>query len=305
MPTCLITIKPSPTDHLLLEDYLILFKEWLHKYKHACRYSWSIEKDDTIDRHLHCYLEHNEKKGSGKIADQLKTTIFKNFIKTLPHTTIADVMINVVNSEDPKQHLGYVSKDHTIRHESDIADEEIISAIKYYFTTEKYKARMLEQAGSTPWKHVTSRTFHPMVEEYLKKNPELSLADTGEIILSMKSNFYTFQLPIRDNEKFFKEMKLSHNVVDDAVKHSAKLEAIGIITDADVYYVEDIKYLLQVLFDSENKLSQGSTLYENTCHNKKILAIATKYQGLFDPHPCGEKSYGGLIHHPTKLKKNK
>lgn len=288
MPTCLITIRPSQNDHALLEDYLILFKTWLQNYKYVSRYSWSIEEDQTINRHLHCYLEHTENKGSGKIKSQLKTTIFKGFIKNLPHTTIADVMINVTNSEDPKNHLGYANKDHTHRHESTISDEEIIAALKYYYTTEKYKTRILEKANSSNWKHVTSRNFHVQVEDYLKKNPELSLEDTGELILSMKSDFYTFQLPIRDNEKFFKELKLSYKVANQAEKNSAAHEAIGQTENPEMYFIEDIKTLLCHVWKTENQ--------EVTKKDSEIMHLLKKHQYLFD-ELC-DVNYQGLCKTP-------
>lgn len=274
MPNCLITIRPGTNDYIILEDYLILFKTWLQKYRYVSQYSWSIEEDQTINRHLHCYLEHSETKGSGKIKEQLKTTIFKNLIKSLPETTIADVMINVINADDPKYSLGYANKDHTHRHESTISDEDIISALKYYYTTEKYKTRQLEKANSSNWKHVTTRTFHVMVEDYLKKNPELSLTESSVLILSMKSNFYTFQLPVRDIERFLKEMKLSYNVATHTEKTSASLEAVGQNVQECFYHIEDIKMLLIFVW---NNFDQRKLV-----NNTEIMLQLKKHQYLFD-----------------------
>ncbi len=300
MPTCLITIRPSTNDYILLEDYLILFKTWLEKYKYMSRYSWSIEKDDTIKRHLHCYLEHSENKGCGKIKEQLKTTIFKSFIKTLPHTTIADVMINVINADDTKYYLGYANKDHTKRHDSTVSDEEIISSLKYYYMTEKYKSRVLEEANSSNWKHVTSRTFHVMVEDYLKKNPELSLRESSILILSMKSNFYTFQLPVRDMERFLKEMKLSHNVATHTEKYSASLEAVGQGLSECFYHIDDIKYLLKFVWNNVDQLKLVKI--------PELMNKLKKHQYLFDENPDGQfpqnsdKKYEGLCCTPPSEK---
>ncbi len=303
MPICLITIRPSQNDHMLLEDYLILFKSWLQTYKYVECYSWSIEEDNTINRHLHCYLEHSENKGCGKIKEQLKTTIFKTFIKTLPHTTIADIMINVVNSVDPKAHLGYASKDHTCRHEATVSDEDIISALKYYYTTEKYKTRILEKAGSSNWKHVTSRNFHVIVEDYLKKNPELSLEDSHELILSMKSNFYTFQLPIRDNDKFFKELKLSHKLATREEKNQASMEAIS-PDFVDEQNTADIKKLLEFIWKNTRLCGACCVLQESALKQNDIMYIFKKHQHLFDndvaswPGNHPETEYIGLCETP-------
>ncbi len=304
MPNCLITIRPSQNDYVLLEDYIILFKSWLEKYKHVSRYAWSVEEDQTINRHLHCYLEHSENKGSGKIKEQLKTTIFKTFIKSLPHTTIADIMINVINAEDPKYYLGYASKDHTCRHESTIPDDEIISSLKYYYTTEKYKTRVLEKAKSN-WKHVTSRNFHVCVEDYLQKNPELSLEDSHELILSMKSNFHTFQLPIRDNDKFFKELKLSYGVATQSEKYSASLEAQGQTEELDTCNIEDIKQLLHFIWTNTRLCGACCVLQELALKQNKIMHIFKKHQHLFDLPWLGDKSkaetkYEGLCITPKK-----
>lgn len=291
MPNCLITIRPHQNDYALLEDYLILFKAWLEKYKYVDRYSWSIEEDSTINRHLHCYLEHSENKGSGKIKEQLKTTIFKAFIKNLSDTeTKADIMINVINADDTKYYLGYANKDHTIRHESMIPDEEIISALKYYFISEKYETRMLEKAKSGNWKHVTSRNFHVTVEDYLQKHPELSLEDSHELLLSMKSNFYTFQLPIRDNDKFFKELKLSHQVATKSEKQSASMEAIGQLEDPMYAENEDIKKLLEFVWQNSQ---------EKALENNAVMSIFKKHQYLFDDLNC-ETKYEGLCITPKK-----
>ncbi len=289
MPTCLITIRPSQNDHALLEDYLILFKSWLQKYKYVCRYSWSIEEDNTINRHLHCYLEHSENKGSGKIKDQLKTTIFKTFIKSLPHTTIADIMINVINAEDTKYYLGYASKDHTSRRESTVPDEEIISSLKYYYTTEKYKTRALEKANSSNWKHITSRNFHTSVEDYLRKNSNLSLKESEVLILSMKTNFYTFQLPARDIERFFKELKLSHQVATQSESYSASQEAIGQTETPDMYNIEDIKQLLTFVWSS----AQEEAIKDNA-----IMSLFKRHQDLFDDETHVPTKYMGLCHTP-------
>lgn len=273
MPSCLITIRPSQNDHMLLEDYLILFKTWLETYKHVERYSWSIEEDQTINRHLHCYLEHSENKGCGKIKSQLKTTIFKDFIKSLPHTTIADIMINVINADDAKYYLGYSSKDHTSRHESTVSDEEIISSLKYYYATEKYKTRELEKAGSSNWKHITSRNFHSSVEDYLKKNSDFSLLESELLILSMKSNFYTFQLPVRDMGRFIKELKLSNNVASQYDKRSAMAEAQGQSDSPDSYLEDDLRSLLKWIWD---------TVQGEARNNKTIMRILRKNENLFD-----------------------
>jgi hypothetical protein len=257
----IITLKCHQNDQQLFEDYLVLVTNWLSENKNnknLTRYAWSIEKDGTIDRHLHLFITTRKgflaKEEADKLRRELTTKSFKSIQINLNQSkTIIKHALDIKKiSKTPQKVLGYIHKDNCARTERyNITDQEVLDAIKFYFTTERLDKTL---PLVSDWKHVTNKNFHAIVEDYIKNKPELSLKDCDLIKLRMVKDRHTFQLPAKDQERYFKELRIAHAKATQNDEISCSQEAYG---QEKIYddHLEDevvdlIKYLVTLKEDN-------------------------------------------------------
>lgn len=108
---------------------------------------------------------------------------------------------------------------------------------------EKMKEVNEKQEQDDEWIHVTSDNFHAIVTEYVKEN-NLDLNDSGSIKLAMVKDKYSFQLNVKDEGIYFKELSLNNElenpVVSEVVEEVEDVEDSGETTE-ELSDVEDDK----------------------------------------------------------------
>jgi len=251
MSQYLITLRCHQNDTQLFEDYMILIKGWLKN--EIKRYSWSIEFDETINRHLHLLVE-GDYRDSDKVRRRLSTKEFKSIqIKLKQSKTIISNALDVKKiKEMPQKALGYTQKWSCRRRDHlGFTDQEIVDAVEFYYTTAR-----LEKAQdiTDDWKHVTNKNFHAVVEDFVKKDKEIeSFKDSDLIKLKMVKAKHTFQLNNKDQERYFKELRIAHNNASCTDEFSCSQEAYGHDKTYDRYMEDDIKDLLSYIKSLKDK----------------------------------------------------
>lgn len=245
----LITLRCHQNDHNLFEEYIILIKDWLEGVE---KYSYSIELDDTINRHLHLFINHDAR-DSDKLRREFTSKGFKKInIKTKSSKTILSNALKIDKvTKTRKKALGYVNKFNSRRRDhKGYTDQEILDAVEFYYTTER-----IEKSEETvsDWKHVTNKNFHASVEDYIKNNPELLLKDSDLIKIRMVKDKYTFQLNVKDQERYFKELRIAHEQCSEQDIHSCSQEAYGQDKTYDRYMEDDIRDLLKYIKSLKDK----------------------------------------------------
>ena len=262
-----IDLRAQSLDINFFEDYFVLFKEHLNSFS---KYSYSIEDDETIDRHLHAYIECDLKR-SEDVLRSLTRNQFKPLMKTmvnLTQTTEKNFFhIEAVN-KTPLKALGYTQKFNTKRKgHKGYTDDDIIKALEYYYTTEKYdKKHILDK---TDWRKVNSRNFHSIVEEYATKN-DLNISDQSIVERMVKDKFTFIDLPVKTIGRGFRELRIAHedSVEEDLIQ--CKSEYHG-LQDEDSKYINDIKDLSLLL----NTLCKDGKLKPEDIpqHHKEICSL--------------------------------
>lgn len=244
MSQFLITLRCHPNDTQLFEDYMILIKNWLNEVQ---KYSYSIEWDDTINRHLHLIIQADFR-DADKVRRRLTTKEFKTIqINLNKSKTILKTALRIDKVKElPLKALGYTQKWHCRRRgHFGYTDQEIVDAVEFYYTTSRLEK---QQDVTQDWTHVTNKNFHAIVEDFVKKDETInSFKDSDLIKFKMVQSKHTFQLNARDQERYFKELRIAHEDASLADEASCSQEAYGCDKTFDAYIVEDIKDLFKYI----------------------------------------------------------
>lgn len=262
----ILTLRCHPNDTQLFEDYFILIKNWLQT--EIKKYSYSIEMDGTLNRHLHLYI-HHDFRDADKVKRRITTKEFKSIQIILKQSkTILATALKVDKvTKTPKKALGYTQKWNCERREyKGYTDQEILDAVEFYYTSERIEK---SEVINNDWTHVTNKNFHATVEDYAKKN-KLPLKDSDLIKIRMVKDKHTFQLPSKDQERYFKEIRIANCVHSQADEYSCSQEAYAIDKNYDGYMEEEIRDLLKYI----------KTLKDNNIELNippRVFAINQKY----------------------------
>lgn len=264
-----ITLNLHPNDCRLFEDWWTLIHHWLKT--EVEKYSWAIEGDDTVGRHLHAVIETGMR-DADKIFRRLTTLEFKSILINLKKSksilAIALLCENV--NKTPQKALGYTQKWHCKRRgHQGFTDQEILDAVEYY-----YAVTRLEKAQdvSKDWIHVTSKNFHCIVEDYVAKNPSLDIKESGLVKLHMVKAGHSFMsIPLYQLEIGFKELRIKHKAILPEDEHTSSNEAYGMKKDYDSYMEDDIKALISYI----------QVTNQTGCTPDPLSNIYHKYQHLF------------------------
>lgn len=268
MSEFLITLRCHPNDTQLFEDYMILIKNWLNEVE---KYSYSIEWDDTINRHLHLMIKADYR-DADKVRRRLTTKEFKSIqINLNKSKTILKSALRIDKVKElPQKALGYTQKWHCLRRgHSGYTDQEIVDAVEFYYTTARLEK---QQDVSQDWIHVTNKNFHAIVEDFVKKDEDIkSFKDSDLIKLKMVKSKHTFQLNNKDQERYFKELRIAHQDCSQHDEASCSQEAYGCDKTFDAYMVDDIKDLFKYILST---VDNGKDIPNN------IYTMYKKYEYL-------------------------
>lgn len=208
------TFRAHVSETSLFEDFFALMKPFIKSHS---KYAYAIERDNTLDRHLHILVTHptyTEKKQFRQKLNANRFKQFKEYIKEGFQTNgyAFDTQLVGDTEEDIMTILGYIYKEETcIRRDNlGFSSDYILDSCKLYYTSEKIKHKM----RSNDWKYVTSKNSHAMLEDFIT-NSEYEYKDLykkrRQIMWNMRHKGISFQ-QIKDDT-------LKTTIQDLEIKH--------------------------------------------------------------------------------------
>lgn len=243
-----ITFRAHVSQPQVFEDFMSVFLPYISS--NFSIYTYSIEKDDSPDRHLHMAVAVDEKiYDTQKFKQKIEAKWLKEFNKrlSLGPTDIKHAYVLKFN-EDPDDEtkkikmnqlehkmkiIGYIHKE--INRRTDIcglSQSLITKCCDFYFAN-----RRMENKVDNDWKLLTTKNIHVKIEEYCKT--------TGQDVLSpilfheMRKNKYTFvQLSNKQRKMALAEVAISQG--KDSYKIRAESEGEDSTTERDFFSPDEI-----------------------------------------------------------------
>jgi hypothetical protein len=169
-----ITFRAHVSEPQLFEDFISYFLPYISmKFPF---YIYSIEKDDTPDRHIHILLQHYETEKQ-KLKQKIEAKWYKDFNKSIKDKQ-TDLKCAIkygkgpdgedfgftMKIEDKMKCIGYIFKDITRRNKTSGLSQSLITACcDFYFAN-----RRIKNATDNDWKILTTKNIHVKIEEYCK-----------------------------------------------------------------------------------------------------------------------------------------
>lgn len=231
-----ITFRAHVCETQVFEDFINIFLPVLTTFNH---YAYSIEEDNSPNRHIHAIFNlTSAMKDRSKIDQKFNNKFMKDFKKSLGikqtkwdacycSEMVKDTM------EDFLKVLGYCIKDDNVtrRHIKNIPTNFLTQGIKFHVST----ARNEDDAVKNDIKIITSKNFHVSCEQFAKKN-NMTVHD-WELIPKMTHQRHSFQISARDLKKYDAELKFMNSEYD------IKSEHLKQILDFQNYTKEDLSDL--------------------------------------------------------------
>ena len=175
MPFYLFTFRPQITEQELFENFITIF---IPELKKLTKYSYSIEEDTTLQKHIHVVAESKAKDLSA-FKQIFNKKIFKDFKSTLKlkQTNEKGFDDQKIRDEDFLKVLGYVNKEtQCLRREYNFTNEEILKAVDYYYTSKHIDK---SQKSNRDWTILSTKNAHVIIEKYIEDN-EIDILDYQE-----------------------------------------------------------------------------------------------------------------------------
>lgn len=242
MPLFLITARCHVLDVNLFEQFLVVLHPWLLDH---VKYAYSVEEDDTINRHIHFVVEDNAKDRDA-LSRKFTTKTFKPFKEHLSSTnTIWDTFLNIQvikkAKEDVLKSLGYCLKDNTKRRGSKgFSEPFILEATKYYFVTKHMDKSILKRDEIL----ITSKNIFAHVKDFVKSN-NLSITDPSIQYLMTQQNYSFLNINPKQIKRAFTEMAIMLGDTDPELKSIIFYEQQGIENQLHHDLDNHVKHLLE------------------------------------------------------------
>lgn len=275
MPFYLLTFRPQPSEFTLLDTFYTIVKPQLQDNPNVLRYAIVVEKDGTIDRHCHTFVEFKETKSKGNQLTQFyNKKVFNDFREMFKNTlTKAHCAFDNKKVKDTKEDflhtLGYVLKEvECIRREYTFSEEDCVEAIEYYYQHKKIdKSKPVE----TDLKIMTSKNIHVNILDYCKKH-DMRPRDRELVQLSMTKAGYMFsQVNVKNT---FQEIDVHMNPDDYEDKVPEELQTYSELADG-IKHLQGILELYEKCFTKLEHLTAPSNS-NLTVSSKTVYDIVTK-----------------------------
>jgi hypothetical protein len=208
MPFYLFTFRPQITEQDLFENFLTIF---IPEIKKLTKYSYSVEDDSTLQKHIHVVAESKAKDLSA-FKQIFNKKIFKDFKSSLKtkQTNEHGFDDKKINQEDFLKVLGYVNKEtQCLRREYNFTNEEILKAVDYYYTSKHIDK---SQKGNRDWTILSTKNSHVIIEKYIEDN-EIDILDYQECEITkikMIEDRYSFNnISDKQLSKIFSEIHIA------------------------------------------------------------------------------------------------
>lgn len=210
-----ITFRAHVSEPTLFEDFLIIFLPILNTFTH---YVYSIEKDNSPDRHIHCLFNlTTAMKDRSKIDQKFNNKFMKDFKKSLglkqtdwSHAYQSKIVENSL--EDFLKVLGYCIKDDDVtrRRVQNIPTNYLTQGIKFHVST----ARIEKTHHGNDWKAVKPQNVHALVEHFSKEN-DIDVTETALIPAMVKAKHTFVQISSPQLKLALTELKYAKTQDED------------------------------------------------------------------------------------------
>lgn len=231
-----ITFRAHESEPQVFEDFLTIFLPILHTTNF---YAYTIEEDNTPDKHIHAFFALNSKQiDKSKIDQKFNTKLMKEFKNSIKlkqtqwqHAYDSKLVGNTY--EDVMKTLGYTMKQiDTDRRRSvqNISDEVLTQALDFYRSTARIKNSCLKN----DWKQINAKNFHILCEHFAKQN-NMTVHDY-ELIAKMTHARHTFNIPDKMLKKHLAELKFANKDYDPESSEFRQINNFQIPDDQDDWH---------------------------------------------------------------------
>lgn len=259
------TFRPHPNDLQLFEDYLTLFLPWLATQEKSC---YSIEKDNTLARHIHAVIYgYRDKEKFLNSATSFKFKPYKEFIKKEGSSTDAawDTKTIKDSTEDIMKTIGYTMKDPSSSRNgyTGFSDPYITECVQYYYANKRLEA----SKPSYDYKIINDKNFYRYVEEFITEN-NIDINDK-HLFIEMAKQGQMIQVPDKKVKLYLAQTAIKLGIATNrnlnVVKHYNTQSHI----DEDEYTISQL----------ESKLDQAQCIiqaYRKQCNTPTYQNVNNK-----------------------------
>lgn len=266
-----ITFRAHVSEPQLFEDYLNLFLPILTTFNH---YAYSIEEDNTPNRHIHAIFNlTSAMKDKSKIDQKFTNKYVKEFKKSLgikqtDWTHAYDSKLVENTKEDFLKILGYCIKDDNVtrRRVKNIPTNFLTQGIKFHVST----ARIESCRHKNDWKAIKPQNIHVFLEDFCEKN-NIDVNDTGLIPMMVKSKHTFNQITSKQLKLSIAELKYQKNDNEEE-----NLENLLVIQN----HVNDANPTIDELLEENVRLKEKLENYES----EKIQQMNLKISDMRETH---------------------
>lgn len=262
-----LTARAHVSETQVFEDYLKILLPFITNRQ---EYHYSIEKDDTCDRHIHVLLDDNAKDVNAFMR-KLNTKHFKLFWDHLKDKVSVKEQLTftkIIKDDEVKKTIGYIFKDVNSRQGSSKFEDKkyIQECVELYWTVERLIARK-KKSNIKDVILMTSKNFYSKVQEFC--NTSGIRYDDESLLYSMKQAGYGFiNLTRRQKEEGFRELRILY----DQEKTEDKLNVRGEMYENTDHEKEELmEELLTLLYAEDNLQTNLLNLRSKyACYSHKI-----------------------------------
>ena len=218
MPNYFLTFRGHPSEPQVMEDFLTIFLKTIQK---KSRYAWSIEWDDTPQKHIHVLLCNvNDISKIKQLFNTKMYKMFQTYLKDKETNWLSDkdnqgfFHYLTINDNDPKNteyYLGYTNKhNNRRRYQKEFTQQEITDAVKHY--------HMIQQLDESKPKiknnitMITNKNIYQNIISFVEdpKN-ETSYDDRYLKYKTIKAGYFYSQVSDKTEAKVFQELRIMNN----------------------------------------------------------------------------------------------
>jgi len=286
MPNFFLTFRAHPSEPQVFEDFLILLFKDIQK---KSRYAWSIEWDQTPQRHIHVLL------CDVRDIDKIKTMLnnkpykqFKEYLKDKNTVWLPDDdnkgFFNCITCDDKDitkstlYYLGYVNKHNNPRRDQKLfTQQEITDAVKEYHSVQRISHKEIK---NNDIKLITTKNIYSNIISFVEnEDNDTDYDDRYLKYKTIKKGFGYAQVSDKIEEKVFQELRIFKNKEWKNDKEISNLKSIPSQETVDIYkYQElqerttnDIEYLINLIKNNNISLSNMElSKIKNISFNYKI-----------------------------------
>lgn len=196
MPFYLLTFRPHTSEFTLMDTFFTIVKPQLDDNPNILNYAIVVEKDGTVNRHVHSLVEFKETKSKNNPLKQFyNKNIFKQF-----NQMMKNILTNVKWAKDDRKlkdtqedflyTLGYVLKEvGANRRFYTFSEEQCVKAIDYYYQTQKIDKSQPEE---NDLKIMTPKNIHSSIYDFCKKKEIKKIKYPEYLRTQMRKEGYMF-----------------------------------------------------------------------------------------------------------------